>query len=69
LRLARPASRLAAVKLVAHAAAGIGRMALLSGAGCQPREKDKTPWRDGAEHLVMPPLHFMQRLAAPLKRP
>jgi len=26
--------------------------------------KLKTPWRDGTTHLVMPPLEFMQRLAA-----
>ena len=25
----------------------------------------KTPWRDGTTHLVMSPLEFMQRLAAP----
>ena len=24
----------------------------------------KTPWRDSTTHLVMPPLEFMQRLAA-----
>lgn len=30
--------------------------------------KLKTPWRDGTTHLVMSPLEFMQRLAAPLPR-
>jgi hypothetical protein len=30
--------------------------------------KLETPWRDGITHLVMLPLEFMQRLAAPLKR-
>ncbi len=29
----------------------------------------KTPWRDGATHLVMSPLEFMQRLAALVPRP
>ncbi|MBC7707054.1 MAG: transposase [Rhodoferax sp.] len=29
----------------------------------------KTPWRDGTTHLVMSPLEFMQRLAAPVPRP
>jgi hypothetical protein len=28
--------------------------------------KLKTPWRDGTTHLVMSPLEFMQRLAAPM---
>jgi hypothetical protein len=28
--------------------------------------KLKTPWRDGTTHLVMSPLEFMQRLAAPV---
>jgi len=31
--------------------------------------KLKTAWRDGTTHLVMSPLEFMQRLAAPSKRP
>ena len=31
--------------------------------------KLKTPWRDGASHLVMSPLEFMQRLAALVPRP
>ena len=31
--------------------------------------KLKTPWRDGATHLVMAPLEFMQRLAALVPRP
>ena len=31
--------------------------------------KLKTPWRDGATHLVMSPLEFMQRLAALVPRP
>jgi hypothetical protein len=31
--------------------------------------KLKTPWRDGTTHLVMSPLEFMQRLAAPVPRP
>ena len=31
--------------------------------------KLKTPWRDGTTHLVMPPLEFMQRLAALVPRP
>jgi hypothetical protein len=30
--------------------------------------KLKTPWRDGTTHLVMSPLQFMQRLAAPAPR-
>ena len=30
--------------------------------------KLKTPWRDGTTHLVMGPLEFMLRLAAPLPR-
>ena len=29
----------------------------------------KTPWRDGATHLVASPLEFMQRLAALVPRP
>jgi hypothetical protein len=28
----------------------------------------KTPWRDGATHLVMSPLEFIQRLVAPKPR-
>ena len=31
--------------------------------------KLETPWRDRTTHRVMSPLEFMQRLAAPLKRP
>ena len=31
--------------------------------------KLKTPWRDGATHLVMSPMEFMQRLAALVPRP
>ena len=31
--------------------------------------KLKTPWRDGATHLVLSPLEFMQRLAALVPRP
>ena len=31
--------------------------------------KLKTFWRDGTTHLVMSPLEFMQRLAAPEPRP
>jgi hypothetical protein len=31
--------------------------------------KLKTPWRDGTTHLVMTPLEFMPRLAAPIPRP
>ena len=31
--------------------------------------KLKTPWRDGTTHLVVSPLEFMQRLAAPEPRP
>ena len=29
----------------------------------------KTPWREGATHIVMSPLEFMQRLAALVPRP
>ena len=29
----------------------------------------KTPWRDGATHVAMPPLDFTQRLAASVPRP
>ncbi len=29
----------------------------------------KAPWRDGTPDLVMSPLEFMQRLAAPVPRP
>jgi hypothetical protein len=29
----------------------------------------KSPWRDGITHIVMLPLEFMQRLAAPVSRP
>jgi len=29
----------------------------------------KAPWCDGTTHLVMSPLEFMQRLAAPAPRP
>ncbi len=31
--------------------------------------KLKTPWKDGATHIVMEPLEFMQRLAALVPRP
>ncbi len=31
--------------------------------------KLKTVWRDGTTHLVISPLEFMQRLAAPVPRP
>ncbi len=31
--------------------------------------KLKTPWKDGATHIVMEPLEFMQRLAALVQRP
>ena len=31
--------------------------------------KLKTPWRDGTTHIVMSPLEFMQRLAAPVPWP
>ena len=31
--------------------------------------KLKTPWKDGATHLIMEPLEFMQRLAALVPRP
>ena len=31
--------------------------------------KLNTPWRDGTTHLVMPPLEFVQRLAALVPRP
>ena len=31
--------------------------------------KLKTPWRDGTTHMVMPPLEFMQPLAALAPRP
>jgi hypothetical protein len=31
--------------------------------------KLKTLWRDGSRRLVMSPLKFMQRLAAPVPRP
>ena len=31
--------------------------------------KLKTAWRDGTTHIVMGPLEFMQRLAAPVPRP
>ena len=31
--------------------------------------KLKTAWRDGTTHIVMSPLKFMQRLAAPVPRP
>ena len=31
--------------------------------------KLKTPWKDGATHLIMAPLEFMQRLAALVPRP
>ena len=31
--------------------------------------KLKTPWRNGATHLVMTPMEFMQRLAALVPRP
>jgi len=40
----------------------------LNAAG-QVELKLKTPWRDGTTHLVMSPLEFMQRLAAPVPRP
>jgi hypothetical protein len=36
----------------------------LNAAG-QVELKLKTPWRDGTTHLVMSPLEFLQRLAAP----
>ncbi|MDH4325499.1 MAG: transposase [Betaproteobacteria bacterium] len=29
----------------------------------------KSPWRDGATHIVLSPLEFMQRLAALVPRP
>ena len=31
--------------------------------------KLKTPWKDGATHIVLEPLEFMQRLAALVPRP
>ena len=31
--------------------------------------KLKTPWRNGATHIVMTPMEFMQRLAALVPRP
>jgi hypothetical protein len=40
----------------------------ISAAG-QVELKLKTPWRDGATHLVMSPMEFMQRLAALVPRP
>jgi hypothetical protein len=38
-------------------------------AAAQVELKFTTPWREGATHLVMSPLEFMQRLAALVPRP
>jgi len=38
-------------------------------AAWQAELKLETQWRDSATHVVMPPLEFMQRLAAPVPRP
>jgi hypothetical protein len=40
----------------------------LNAAG-QVELKLTTPWRYGTTHLAMSPIEFMQRLAAPVRRP
>jgi hypothetical protein len=46
----------------------LGERVQLNAAG-QVELKLKTPWRDGSTHLVMSPLAFMRRLAAPATQP
>ena len=52
------------------AAFHVANQRLSKGAGPgQVMLKLKTLWRDGTTHMVMPPLAFMQRLAALVPRP